>query len=508
MLKNGRLARPEGAPLRGIERALAGEMRAGRQPGPADVGKGRAGREFCGIACGGDSEAFAGAKRRRKGALRMSELAIKGGPRTVPEGMIKPWPWITEEDKRAVMRALENATPWRYPFEEIVALEREWAEFVGVKHCLACNSGTASLHMCIAAAEIGPGDEVLVPAFTFLASASCVLHSNGIPIFVDIDPETCCIDPSKIEERITDRTRAIVAVDIHGMPADYDAIRAIADKHGLIVIEDGAQAHGAEYKGRPVGSLGDMAGCSLNGSKNLSALAEAGVFTTNNDRYAELAARVRMFGEVVRPGEPRKYNAYMMGWNYRTDPLQAAFARSQLRRLPMMTQWRQRNCRYLNQRLRELPAIKVIEEPPDRTNSYFFYVWRVQPYKDGIDVPVWAFRDALMEALQAEGVPARRWQHYTIPEQTLFQFRDGYGKGCPWSCQFARQGIEYDPSEYPEAKRLVEEMLCMGQGMGGLGPPNDLELMRLYADAFEKCLVEHRDELIEIAREKAAAAAG
>ncbi|MBC7289072.1 MAG: aminotransferase class I/II-fold pyridoxal phosphate-dependent enzyme, partial [Armatimonadetes bacterium] len=206
--------------------------------------------------------------------------------------MIKPWPWITEEDKQAVMRALENATPWRYPYEEVTELERAWAEFTETRHCLACNSGTAALHMCVAAAGVGAGDEVLVPAFTFLASASCVLHSNGIPVFVDIEPNTCCIDPAKIEERITDRTKAIVAVDIHGMPCDYDEIHAIAAKYGLKVIEDGAQAHGATYKGRQVGSLGHMAGCSLNGSKNLSALAEGGLFTTDDDHAAELAARV------------------------------------------------------------------------------------------------------------------------------------------------------------------------------------------------------------------------
>jgi dTDP-4-amino-4,6-dideoxygalactose transaminase len=438
--------------------------------------------------------------------MTVTELAIKGGPRTVPEGTIQPWPWITEEDKKAVMEALERATPWRYPYEEITGLEADWAAFVGVKHALACNSGTASLHMCVAAAGVGPGDEVLVPAFTFLASASCVLHSNGIPIFVDIEPETCTIDPSKIEERITDRTKAIVAVDIHGVPCSYDEIHEIAARYGLYVIEDGAQAHGSIYKGRQVGSLGHMAGCSLNGSKNLSALAEGGLFTTDDDRLAELAARVRMFGEVVRPGEPRRYNAYMMGWNYRTDPLQAAFARSQLRRLPELTAARQRNCEHLTSRIKDLPSVRVQQVPPDRTHSYFFYPFRVQPYKDGIDVPVWAFRDALAEALQAEGVPAQRWQPHLVPEQTLFQFRDAYGKGCPWSCPFARQGITYDAAEYPEARRLVEEALYIGHSTGGLGPPNDLTLMNLYADAFEKVLVGHLDELVALALEKVQAA--
>ncbi|HIE51662.1 MAG TPA: DegT/DnrJ/EryC1/StrS family aminotransferase [Armatimonadetes bacterium] len=432
----------------------------------------------------------------------MSELALKGGPPAVPEGMIKPWPWITEEDKQAIRQALEEATPWRYPFPQVTALEKEWAEFVGMKYCLATNSGTSALHLAVAAAQIGPGDEVLVPAFTFLASASCVLHSNGIPIFVDIDPRTCCIDPRKIEEQITDRTKAIVAVDIHGLPADYEEIHALARKHGLLVIEDGAQAHGAEYKGRPVGALGDLAGCSLNGSKNLSALGEGGLFTTNEQRHFELASRVRMFGEVVRPGEPRQYNAYIMGWNYRTDNLQAAFARSQLKRLPEMTAARVRNCNYLTEHLREMPGLEPPYVPPDRTHSYFFYVLRVKPERAGVDLPPAAFRDALIKVLRAEGVPVQRWQTVPVPGQSLFQFRDGYGKGCPWSCPYARPGIEYHPEDYPQAQRLIEEFLCLGHSGGGLGPPNGLDLMERYVAAFHKALGEHLDEVIKLAREE------
>lgn len=130
----------------------------------------------------------------------MAQLAINGGKRVVPDGMIKPWPHITEDDKRAVMEALERASPWRYPFEEVVELERAWAEFTGMKFALACNSGMAALHFCVVACEIGPGDEVIVPADTFLASASCVLHSNGIPVFVDVHPKTYNIDPKVLVE--------------------------------------------------------------------------------------------------------------------------------------------------------------------------------------------------------------------------------------------------------------------------------------------------------------------
>jgi len=128
----------------------------------------------------------------------MKKLAVNGGKRVVPEGMVKPWPWITDDDRKLVLEALEECSPWKYPLPQIEKLEKEWAEFTGTRYCLATNSGTAALHMAVAAAGVGPGDEVIVPAFTFLASASGVLHSNGIPVFVDIDPETCNMDPKKI----------------------------------------------------------------------------------------------------------------------------------------------------------------------------------------------------------------------------------------------------------------------------------------------------------------------
>ncbi len=428
----------------------------------------------------------------------MSKLAALGGTRAVPEGMIAPWPWITEEDKKAVMEALDEVRGWRYPAPNVAALEKEWSQYTGMEYALAANSGTAALHMAVAAAGIGPGDEVLVPAFTFLASASCVLHSNGIPIFVDIDPKTATIDPARLEERITDRTKAIIAVDIHGLPADYDAIHAVAKKHNLTVIEDASQAQGAVYKGKKVGGLAELVGCSLNGSKNLSALSEGGLFTTSNQKYYELADRVRMFGEEVKPGEPRRYNAYMMGWNYRFDELEAAFTRSQLRRLDAMTALRQRNCEFLTDRISQLPGIETPYVPQDRTHSYFFYVIRVKPEKFGLDEPVARIRDGIQRALAAEGVPAGRWQTVTVPGQSLFQIRDGYGKGCPWSCPFARQDIRYNCDEYPEAQALVDEFLAIGHSFGGLGPPNDLKLMKYYAEAFEKVLTSPISELLEL----------
>lgn len=426
-------------------------------------------------------------------------LAVNGGSRVVPEGAIAPWPSVTDEDREAVMNALDGATPWRWPVEPVQELEAAWAEYVGCKFAVACNSGTAALHMGVAACGIEPGDEVLVPADTFLASASCVLQANAIPVFVDVDPITYNIDPAKLEERITERTRAIVAVDLNGLPADYDALRKIANRHGLFIIEDGAQAHGATYKGRQVGSLGDVAGCSLNGSKCLSALGEGGLFTTDDERKRDYAERVLTFGEKLRDRQEREYDALIVGWNYRLDPLEAAFARSQLSRLPEMTERRRANGEHLTNALSEVPGIRTPAVPEGSTHVYFFYPLLVEPEQLGLDgVSIEAFRIALKQALWAEGLPIMEWQRRPVPGQTLFREMVGYGGGCPWSCQ-ARPGIRYDPEEYPVTQDICRRRLVMGGSFSSFGPPNGIQLMDLYAEAFHKVLVEHRDDLVDLA---------
>lgn len=198
------------------------------------------------------------------------ELAIHGGKRTVPEGFIKPWPEVTEADKKAVIEVLNTPRITGQQKIQSEGLAKEWGEYMGAEYCIPVNSGTAALHMCVAGLGIEPGDEVIVPAFTFWASAAAVLHHNAIPVFVDIDPRTYCIDANLIESKISERTKAIMPVHIHGMPADMDPILQIAKKHNLKIIEDVAQAHGAKYKGRLCGSMGDAAGYSTQASKTLS----------------------------------------------------------------------------------------------------------------------------------------------------------------------------------------------------------------------------------------------
>ena len=200
----------------------------------------------------------------------MSTLAIAGGSPSVDKREIQSWPVIDERDREAVLRVLSGDFLCGAEAPEVAGLEREWSAYVGRKHCLTTSSGTAALHMALAALGIGPGDEVIVPAYTFLASASCVLHSSAIPVFVDVDRATYNIDPAQIEEKISEHTKAVIPVHLHGLPADMDRVLEIAAKYKLSVVEDACQAHGAEYHGRKVGTFGELAGFSLNSSINCS----------------------------------------------------------------------------------------------------------------------------------------------------------------------------------------------------------------------------------------------
>ncbi len=299
----------------------------------------------------------------------MSNLAYFGGSKTVPDGLQVRWPVITEEDKRAVMAVLERGTLWGANAPEATAFQNEWAEYIGSQYCIALNSGTAALHCAVAAAGIGPGDEVITSAFSFLASATAIMHSNGVPIFVDIDPRIFNLDVRQVEAKITPRTKAIVAVDIHGVPADYDELRAVAEKHNLVLIEDACQAHGSLYKGVKAGKLGAMGAFSLNTTKNLPG-GEGGLFVTDSAEFHGKANMTRIFGEYIEPGKGRSYKAYTLGWHYRTQEMPAAFARSQLKRLDTYVANAQRNGQYLTEVLNTIDGVTPPYIPPDRTTNY------------------------------------------------------------------------------------------------------------------------------------------
>ena len=257
-------------------------------------------------------------------------LAIHGGDRTVPEGMIQKWPPIDEADRRMVMASLEGRNHAFGP--NCQAFQQEFAAWNGNKFAITTNSGTAALHMGLAACDVGAGDEVIVPAYSWSSTATCVLHHNAIPVFVDMEWSSMNPGVSRIEAAITPRTRAIIALHLHGLAMDMDAVMAIARRHNLKVIEDACQSHGARLRGRKVGTMGHCAAFSFNQNKLLCS-GEGGMFVTDDPEIHSKALQLWSFGETRTPVQKRDYHAYALGWMYRNNDLTAAFGRAQLSKL-------------------------------------------------------------------------------------------------------------------------------------------------------------------------------
>jgi perosamine synthetase len=413
-----------------------------------------------------------------------SALAAAGGLPAVPAGSHRRWPEITADDRRALGRVLDRGVLWGPNAPEVTALQEEWAEYCGTRHCLVTNSGTAALHCAVVAGGVRPGDEVIVPAFSFVATPMAVLQHGAIPVFCDIDPLTHTLDPRAVEPLVGERTRAIVPVHAHGLPADMHEIRAVAARHGLAVIEDAAQAHGATYRGARAGALGDCAGFSLNGSKGLSA-GEGGLFVTDDEVALTAARRLAIFGEDTPPTGPGQYRAYWshgVGWNYRTHELTAALARSQLRRLDGYNRIAQQNAWRLDAILADLPGFCAPHIPDDR--SCVFYRYRITLDVDelGFDGPPLEARDRLLSALRSEGVAASLWQLRPLPAQPLFRRGERFA---PWQPEDDERLDPWHPEAYPVATRLLGRSIVIGTGDHPLAA-QPRSLMSRYADAFEK----------------------
>lgn len=415
----------------------------------------------------------------------MSEkLAISGGTPVLKRSDYANWPIITGDDRRFINEVLDSGIVAGGTAPQVAALEREWAEYVGSKHCLTTTSGTAALHMALAAVGVGPGDEIITSAFTFLASASCALHQNAIPVFVDIDPRTYNMDPAKLEAAITERTKAIIPVHIQGLPADLDPIMAIARKHNLYVIEDACQAHGAEYKGKKVGTIGDIGTFSLNNFKNLCG-GEGGLFTTDSEAYLQKGTLVRCFGdEVDEVSRRRVYNASILGYMYRNQELPAALTRGQLKHLDERNAVRIANAEYLSAELSKIPGVIPPYCPPECKHVYFMYNVRFDPKAAGVDAEPRRFRIAVEKALYKEGLLVGQWQTMPVPAQDLFQSKLGYGgSSYPWVVNEAK-GIHYDYSvdNFPVAKMLCDTYTVVH----GVHAPNGQPLMDKILAAFHK----------------------
>jgi perosamine synthetase len=424
----------------------------------------------------------------------VSKLAILGGKpvRTKP---FPAYPVLGEEEKSAVVEVLESGqlstfSASRQGFlggRKIQAFERDFSDYHGIREAIAVNSATSGLHAAIAACGVEPGDEVLVPAYTFTATATAVLHHNAIPVFVDVDPISFCMDPARMEAAITPHTRCVIPVHLLGHPADMDQIVAIAHRHDIRVIEDCAQAPGARYKNHLVGTMGDCGVFSFQETKNM-ATGEGGMVITNDSDLAESVRMVRNHGEAVMAGEPRKYLTSTIGWNYRMTEIEAAIGIVQLKKLDRLNQARQELAGYL---LDAMPAHDSLTYPfQTPLIDHVYHVFGMTYHEASLGLR----RGRFLEALVAEGLPLSPGYPRPLYHNPLFQDRHAYGRqGCPFTCHLYNGTVSYAKGLCP-----VAEELCAGSALWTfvVRPPATTNDMDDIVNSFEKVL-EHGADLIE-----------
>jgi dTDP-4-amino-4,6-dideoxygalactose transaminase len=327
---------------------------------------------------------------------------------------------------------------------KVLEFEKMFAEFAGVKHAVAVNTGTAALHAAVMAVGVGRDDEVIVPSFTFVATAEAVALAGANPVFTDIDPETYTLSPAAVKKVITKKTKAILPVDLYGFSADMKPLREIAAKHGLGLVEDAAQAHGATYWGKPAGSFSDAACWSLYASKNMMT-GEGGVITTNDDKIDEKLRMIRTHGEKA------KYASEMLGSNYRMPELEAAIGVVQMKKLPLFVTKRRQNAQQLTKILSKSKKLILPYETKTCQHSWYLYTARL---KDGTE----AQRNKLLESLKAKGIGAEAY--YMNPINTMPFYRENYGaKALPETEKAAKQvfSLPVHPTVSEEEIRFIGE---------------------------------------------------
>lgn len=408
-------------------------------------------------------------------------LAIKGGAPVIAAGTMKSWPPIDEVDRQMVLASLEGKNHAFGP--NCTEFEKEFAAWNGNKHAITTNSGTAALHMGVAACGCGTADEVIVTAYSWSSSATCILHHSCIPVFVDIDFGTVNIDVAKIEAAITPRTKAILVVHLHGIPVEMDKVMAIADRHGLKVIEDACQAHGATYQGRKAGTWGHCAAFSFNQNKCLCS-GEGGMFVTDDEEMLRKARQLWSFGETSTPTQSRDYHVYAMGWMYRNNDLSAAFGRSQLAKVDKFIAAEIANAKVLEEQLRGVPGLILPTAPPNSAPNQYNYTIRFDMEQLGHAGDASQYRYKIIDALRAEGVETGVYQPFILPAMTVFQAKDGFGHGHPWSSPHARP-VDYALHQYPAAQKHCDRHTGMTTP---LRAPNGPDLAKLVAEAFHKVM--------------------
>jgi len=387
----------------------------------------------------------------------MGQLAVNGGTpyRTRP---FHPWP-VYDDRELQLLEEVVRSRRWfsgmrgADPGTKTELLQDRFAAYHGARHAIACCNGTVALEIALRAAGIGPGDEVIVPALTFIATLSAVLQVNAVPVVVDTLYENHCIDPAAIDSAITDRTRAIIPVHFGGFACDMDRIMELAEPRNLCVIEDAAHAHGAVYRGRKIGTLGHMATFSFQESKSMTA-GEGGMITTNDPEYAERCIMYRSCGR--KEGESW-YVHYVMPVNYRLSELQSAVLLAQLERLDDQIVKKNRAHELL---ARELEPIGGLQAVPGDSNTDVNGLYLCLLRYDSAQFSG-ASRDRFVEALNAEGIPCHIGYPWPLTRNPMFQNIPEGAKGCPYTCPYYGREVDLANTSLPVSERICAETVVI-----------------------------------------------
>jgi dTDP-4-amino-4,6-dideoxygalactose transaminase len=410
----------------------------------------------------------------------MTKLALNGGAKTVTRNYLEEatLPVCSEKGKALVNQLMEKGEISQSPL--VARFAQRFSSYVGTTYGLCTNNGTSAIESALFAVGVAPQDEVIVPSYTFWASVTPIIAQHGIPIFCEVDPDTHCIDPKDIERHITPRTKAILVVHVWGNPCDMDAIMKIAHAHHLAVVEDCSHAHGASYKGRMVGSIGDVGCYSLQGTKTLPA-GEGGILVTDHREYYERAAALghyELVPEFPEDSPYRKHALTGMGAKFRIHPFAAALADSQLDELNSRSELRRRNAKRFEEALADIPFIKPQQEYPGGNRVFSYHYYRYLPRTNN---PTETY--VFLKALKAEGIPCGYCGYGRLHTAPLFVEGGPYGDCSP--------GKERINPSLPVTEMMAKTTFLAAPRFETSCDP----LIDQYSAAYHK-VAEHMDEVI------------
>lgn len=389
----------------------------------------------------------------------MTTLALLGGA-PVRSKPFPHWPTSDRSDEEALLQVLQSGKWGRHQGHFTEEFEKRFASYQGARFGIGVANGSVAIRLALHTIGIAPGDEVIVPPITFFSTASSVVEVNAVPIFADIHPETYCLDPAAIEAAITPRTRAIIPVHFAGQAAAMDEIMAIAKRHELIVIEDAAHAHGSEYHGKRLGSIGEMSTFSFQVSKKLTS-GEGGIILTSDERHERICRALHTCGRFP---ESAWYDHQLLGGNYRMNEFQAALLLAQFNRLEEQVEQREANGLFLNNELAKIPGIRPLGRGYGETrHGYYLYIFRYDPASFG-GLP----REKFLEALATEGVPCTSGYDRPLYRQPVFLNRS-FG---PYA-QADSQYPDYALTSCPVSEQACQEAIWLAQPLL-LGDESDM----------------------------------